>query len=69
MVPVCYDPTGHALYRGGCADVWKEKYCGEDVAVKVIRTYSTDELRKIIHVGCSTPAYYVLITTSCIEVL
>jgi len=39
------------LYRGGYGDVWKGKYHNQDVAVKVIRTYSTDELQKIIHVG------------------
>ena len=38
-IPICYDRTGIALYRGGFADVWKGEYCGRDVAVKVIRTY------------------------------
>jgi len=50
-VPICYDRTGDALYRGGYADVWKGECCGRDVAVKVIRTYSTSDLQKIIGVS------------------
>ena len=50
-IPACYDRTGTALYRGGFADVWKGKHCGRDVAVKVIRTYSDDDLRRVIGVG------------------
>ena len=52
MIPVCYDRTGVALYRGGFADVWKGDYCGRDVAVKVIRIYSTSDLQKVIGVSC-----------------
>ena len=48
-----YDRTSVALYRGGSADVWKRMYCGLDVAVKVIRTYSNSDLRKIIGVSCT----------------
>jgi hypothetical protein len=58
-IPVCYDRTGTALYRGGFADVWKGQYCGRDVAVKVIRTYSNDDLQRVIGVGywsCSLSA-------------
>jgi len=51
MVPICYDRTGDALFRGGYADVWKGRCCGREVAVKVIRTYSTSDLQKIIRVG------------------
>jgi hypothetical protein len=51
-VPICYDRTGVALYRGGFADVWKGKHCGRAVAVKVLRTYSNSDLQKIIGVGC-----------------
>lgn len=51
-VPVCFDQTSNALYRGGYADVWKGRYCAKDVAVKVIRTYSNDDLIKIMKVGC-----------------
>ena len=49
-IPVCYDRTGTALYRGGFADVWKGQHCGRDVAVKVIRTYSDDDLQRVIGV-------------------
>jgi len=51
-IPVFYDRTGIALYRGGFADVWKGVHCGRDVAVKVIRTYSNSDLQKIIGVSC-----------------
>ena len=50
-IPVCYDRTEVASYRGGFADVWKGEYCGRDVAVKVIRTYSKSDLQKIIGVS------------------
>ncbi|KAF9643955.1 hypothetical protein BDM02DRAFT_3175321 [Thelephora ganbajun] len=46
-IPICYGQTGSALCKGGFADVWKEKYCGRDVAVKVIRIYSNSNLQKI----------------------
>ena len=44
---------GHALYRGGSADVWKGKYASQDVAVKVMRMYSNSDLRRIIGVSHS----------------
>ena len=50
-IPVCYDRTGTAMYRGGFADVWKGEHCGRDVAVKVVRTYSNIGLKKIIGVS------------------
>ena len=50
-IPVCYDRTSVPLYRGGFADVWKGNYCGRDVAVKVIRIYSTSDLRKVAGVS------------------
>ena len=50
-IPVCYDRTGVAMYRGGFADVWKGKHRGRDVAVKVIRTYSNSDLQKLIGVS------------------
>ena len=52
-IPVFYGQTGNVVYRGGYADVWKGQYCGQDVAVKAIRTYSNTELRKVINVGYS----------------
>lgn len=52
-ITVWYDRVGSvALYRGGFADVWKGEYCGREVAVKVIRTYTGSDLQKIIGVGC-----------------
>ena len=51
-IQALYDRTGAALYRGGFADVWKGEYCGRDVAVKVIRMYSTSDLQKMTAVGC-----------------
>ena len=51
IVPICYDRTGHPLYRGGFADVWKGGYSGRDVAVKVMRMYSVSDLEKITKVG------------------
>ena len=52
--PIFYDRIGDPLFRGGHADVWKGECCGRDVAVKVIRTYSTSDLQKIIRVGRCT---------------
>ncbi|KAF9790923.1 kinase-like domain-containing protein [Thelephora terrestris] len=51
-IPICYDRTSDALYSGGYADVWRGEYHGQDVAVKVIRTYSNSDLRKIIGRFC-----------------
>ena len=53
---VQYDRMGSALYRGGFADVWKGKHCGREVAVKVIRTYTSGDLQKVIGVS-SRPCY------------
>ena len=47
----CCDRTGIALYRGGYADVWKGQYCGQEVAVKVIRMYSNSDLQKVLGVS------------------
>lgn len=59
-VPVSYDRTGHALYSGGYADVWKGQHCGRDVAVKVVRTFSDSDLENVIGVSycfCTLSAY------------
>jgi hypothetical protein len=53
MVSVDYGRTSSSPRRGGYADVWKAEYRSQDVAVKVIRTYSDRELRKVINVGCA----------------
>ena len=68
-VSVCYDKTSNALYRGGYADVWKGKLHGQDVAIKVIRTSSNDDLRKIINVGRPLSVHHVSMTTFCTEIL
>lgn len=52
--------------------MWKGEYDGQDVAVKVIRTYSNRELQKMIKVGCSLYSIWVysaLTMVPCIEVL
>ena len=33
--------------------MWKSKYCGQDVAVKVIRTYSNTNLQRVVGVSRS----------------
>ena len=50
-IPVCYDRTRDALYRGGFADVWKGEHGGREVAVKVLRTYSNSDFKKIVGVS------------------
>ena len=50
-IPICYDQASTALYRGGFADIWKGEYCGQDVAVKVMRTYLHNDLQKVVGVS------------------
>jgi len=67
-IPISYNRTGDALYRGGFADVWKGKHRGRDVAVKVIRIYSNSDLRKVIGVSfrlCFLSAYQFVDGTPC----
>ena len=45
------NPTGFALYRGGFGDVWKREYRGQEVAVKVVRTYADSDLKKVSRVS------------------
>ena len=52
QIPLCYDRSGFPKYRGGYADVWMGEYQGLQVAVKVLRVYSTSDFNKIINVGC-----------------
>ena len=69
-VPICYDRTGHALFRGGYADVWKGECRGRDVAVKVMKTYPSSDLQKIIGVGrCTCPLSTASSLTKLVEVL
>ena len=63
-IPICYDRTGVALFSDGFADVWKGKHCGRDVAVKVLRTYSSSDLQKITGVG---PRLCFLSTCRCAD--
>ena len=44
-------PTGVPLYCGGFGDVWKREYRGQQVAVKVLRTYVNSDLQKITRVS------------------
>ena len=50
-IPVSYDMTRDATYRGGYADIRKGNYRGQGVAVKVIRTYSDSDLPKMVGVS------------------
>jgi len=51
MIQPHYDPAEEPLCRGGFADVWKGQYQGLEVAVKVLRMYSTNDLRQMRGVG------------------
>ena len=51
QIPDCRSPASVALYRGGFGDVWKGEHYGREVAVKVLRIYSTSDLQRIIGVG------------------
>ena len=68
-VPVCVKQTSNPLYRGGCADVRKGEHSGQDVAIKVIRTYSNNELEKTINVCCFSSVQHTLTPGFCTEVL
>ena len=59
------------LYWGGFADVWKGEYHGQDVAVKVLRTYSNSDMKKIIGVSHSlcSPFQALICCLSFVEVL
>jgi hypothetical protein len=49
-VQIQYDQKEPMMRWGGYGDVWKGRYQGRDVAVKVIRIYTNDLLPKIIKV-------------------
>lgn len=67
QIPVCYNQSGVPKYRGGYADVWLGEHQGLQVAVKVLRVYSTSDFNKIINVGylCSTPDSPRKLTVTC----
>ena len=51
VIPLHYDPTGYPLCHGGSADVWKGHYLDREVAAKVLRVYSRNDLGGITRVG------------------
>ena len=51
-LPFSYNTTGDPLVGGGFADVWKGQYQGREVAVKVLRVFKTDDLKKTRKVSC-----------------
>ena len=71
-IPTCYDRTAFPLYMGAYAGVWKGVHCGRDVAVKVLRTYSNNDLQKVHGVSCllrSVLPHTWALTMHCVEVL
>ncbi|KAF9780863.1 kinase-like domain-containing protein [Thelephora terrestris] len=44
--------TGAALCHGGFGDVWKREYRGQQVAVKVLKMYESNDLRKVTRRFC-----------------
>ena len=51
-IELCDDTPGVLMYRGGFGDVSKHIYQGREIAVKVLRTYATSDLKNAIHVSC-----------------
>ena len=51
--------------------MWRGQHCGRDVAVKVIRTYSNDDLQRVIGVGYWSYAFSTSLCadTTTVEVL
>jgi len=46
-IPIRYNSNEYPLYSGGFADVWKGRYGGQEVAVKVMRMCSQSELGSV----------------------
>ena len=67
QIPLCYDRSGFPKYRGGYADVWLGKHQGLQVAMKVLRVYSTSDFDKIIKASylCSTLNSPSKLTVTC----
>lgn len=42
----------HAVGGGGFSDVWKGHYSGEPVALKVLRTFGSNETIKKVSISC-----------------
>ena len=51
IIEVQYNPAALAYARGGFAKVWKGKYRGLDVAVKVLKKRESGNLQKDLHVS------------------
>ena len=49
-IELCNSLPGVLLYRGGFGDVWKREYQGQEVAVKVLRIYATNDLPEVTRV-------------------
>ena len=50
-IPLCYDPKEVPLFHGSFSDVWKGRYQGRDVAAKVLRIGTRNDLERIKRVG------------------
>ncbi|KAF9646871.1 kinase-like protein [Thelephora ganbajun] len=52
QIPLCFNQTDMPLYEGGFANVWKGRHQGCEVAVKVLKVYSTSDFEKITRRFC-----------------
>ena len=59
-----HNPLDEPLYRGGYADIWAGEYQDRKVAVKVLRTYTSSDVGKIIRV-----CHYLTLSSGVMEVL
>lgn len=50
-IPPCHNRSDVPRAKGGYADVWLGNHEGRQVAVKVLRVYSTTDLAKITRVS------------------
>ena len=60
QIPPCHNRSDTPLYRGGFADVWKGEHKGRNVAIKVLRIYSTSDVDKIRFVSPAVSLKYLL---------
>ena len=51
QIPLCYDRSDIAWYRGRHADVWKGEHRGRPVAVKIMRRCWAGNLHKVMRVS------------------